>query len=182
MAEQTTTATVEQPAGGEHAPHATYLGFDAYGWVAWSMVFVLVIFLWQKVPAAVGKALDGKINSIRDQLAEAESLRKDAEALKAEYAAKAAAAEQEAAAVVERAKHEAEALIQKAKADADTLIQRRQRMAEDKIAAEQNSAVQQLRAAAADAAARAAARLIAETVDDKADAALVDRAIADLAR
>jgi F-type H+-transporting ATPase subunit b len=181
MAEQTTTATVEQPAG-EHAPHATYLGFDAYGWVAWSMVFVLVIFLWQRVPAAVGKALDGKINSIREQLAEAESLRKDAEALKAEYAAKTAAAEQEAAAVVERAKHEAQALVEKAKADAEALIQRRQKMAEDKIAAEQNSAVQQLRAAAADAAARAAARLIAETVDDKSDAALVDRAIAELGR
>jgi F-type H+-transporting ATPase subunit b len=182
MAEQTTSSTVEQPAGGEHAPHATYLGFDAYGWVALSMLFVFVIFLWQKVPAAIGKALDGKISAIREQLAEAESLRREAEALKAEYSAKAAEAEKDAAALLERAKHEALALVEKAKADADALIRRRQKMAEDKIVAEQNSAVQQLRAAAAEAAARAAALLIAENIDDNADAALVDRAIAGLRR
>lgn len=182
MAEQPTTATVQQPGSPEGAAHPTALGFDAYGWVALSMLFVLALFLWQRVPAAVGKALDGKINAIRDQLAEAEALRKEAEGLKAEYAAKAAAAEQEAAAVVERAKHEAASLIEKAKSDSEALIQRRQKMAEEKIAAEQNSAVQQLRAAAADAAARAAALLIADNVDDKTEAALVDRAIADLGR
>ena len=159
-----------------------FFGLNPGGWVALAMLVVFAIMIWQKVPAAIGKALDSKIDAIREQLAEAEALRKDAEALKAEYVAKAAAAEQEAAAVVERAKHEAQALVEKAKADAEALIQRRQTMAEDKIAAEQNSAVQRLRAAAADAAARAAARLIAETVDDKADAALVDRAIADLGR
>lgn len=159
-----------------------FLGLNPGGFVALAMLVVFAVMIWQKVPAAIGKALDGKINAIREQLAEAESLRKDAEALKAEYAAKAAAAEQEATAMVERAKHEAEALVEKAKADAEALIQRRQKMAEDKITAEQNSAVQQLRAVAADAAARAAARLIVETVDDRADEAMVDRAIAGLGR
>jgi hypothetical protein len=42
----------------------------------------------EKVPGAIGKALDAKIALIRDQLAEAETLRKEAEALKAEYEAK----------------------------------------------------------------------------------------------
>jgi F-type H+-transporting ATPase subunit b len=182
MAEQTTTATVQQPASPEGAPHATAFGFDAYGWVALSMLFVLGLFLWQRVPAAVGKALDSKINAIRDQLAEAEALRKEAEGLKAEYAAKAAAAEQEAAAVIERAKQEADALMKKAKSDAEALVQRRQKMAEEKIAAEQSAAVQQLRSAAADAATRAAARLLADHVDGKADATLVDRAISELGR
>lgn len=182
MAEQATTATVQQPSGAQSAPHATYLGFDAYGWVALSMLFVLVIFLWQKVPAAIGKALDSKIDAIREQLAEAQALRQEAEGLKAEYAAKAAQAEKEASTIVERAKHEAEALLEKAKTDAEALVQRRQKMAEEKIAAEQNAAVQQLRAAAADAAARAAARLIAENVDEKTDSALIDRAVAELGK
>ena len=41
------------------------------------------------MPAAIGKALDKKIAAIRDQLDEAAALRKEAEALKAEYEAKA---------------------------------------------------------------------------------------------
>ena len=52
------------------------------------MVVVFAIMIWKKVPGAIGGALDSKIALIRDQLAEAESLRKEAEALKAEYEAK----------------------------------------------------------------------------------------------
>src|SRR6185503_20188128 len=57
------------------------------------------------------------------------------------------------------------ALIRDQLAEAEALIERRTRMAEDKIAAEERSAVEQLRASAADAAAKAAARLIAERHD-----------------
>ena len=81
-------ATVEQPHGAEHA-EATSLGMDAGGWVALAMLAVFALLIWQKVPKAIGRALDGKIALIRDQLAEAESLRKEAEALKAEYEARA---------------------------------------------------------------------------------------------
>src|SRR5262245_29065467 len=118
MAEpHTTTAGTEVPAHGEHA-EPTFLGFNPGGWVAIAMLLVFAIFIWKKVPAAIGKALDKKIATIREQLAEAESLRNDAEALKAEYEAKAAAADQEAAAMVERAQHEAEAIVAKAAEDA----------------------------------------------------------------
>ena len=55
------------------------------------------------------------------------------------------------------------------------------RMAEDKIAAEERSAVEQLRAAAAEAATNAAARLIAERHDAATDAKLVDQAIKEIA-
>ena len=55
-------------------------------------------------------------------------------------------------------------------------------MAEDKIAAEERAAIQQLRAIAADAATQAAARLIAERLDPKADAAVVDAAIGEMGR
>jgi F-type H+-transporting ATPase subunit b len=182
MANPQTNATVEHsPAGGEHAEPSAF-GFNAGGWVALAMLFVFAILLMKKVPSAIGTALDRKIDAIRGQLAEAENLRKEAEALKAEYAAKAAAAETEAAAMVERAQHEADALIEKARKDADALVERRGRMAEEKIAAEERAAVQQLRSAATDAATRAAARLIAERVDAKADSALIDKAIKELGR
>ena len=92
-----------------------------------------------KVPAAIARALDSKIAHIRAQLAEAEDLRKEAEALKAEYQAKAKAAESEAKAMIERAHVEAGNIVAKAKTDAEALIERRGRMAEDKIAAEEQA-------------------------------------------
>lgn len=166
---------------GEHAMPAL-LGLTPPMWIALAMVVVLALLVWKRVPAAIGKALDKKIDAIRDQLAEAEALRTEAEALKAEYAQKAKAAESEAAAMVERARQEADALIEKARKDADALVERRGKLAEEKIAAEERAAVQQLRAAAADAATRAAVRLIAERVDAKTDAALIDSAIGELGK
>ena len=67
--------------------------------------------------------------------------------------------------MLERAKHEADEIVAKAKTDAEAWSSAARRMAEDKIAAEERAAVEQLRAAAADAAAKAAARLIAERHD-----------------
>jgi F-type H+-transporting ATPase subunit b len=54
-------------------------------------------------------------------------------------------------------------------------------MAEDKIAAEERAAVEQLRTAAADAATKAAAKLIADRHDAKTDQKLVDQAIKEIA-
>jgi len=171
------TAIGHEPAGGEHAEPAAFGLITAPMFIGLAMIFVIALMIWKKVPAAIGKALDSKIDVIREQLAEAEQLRKDAEALRSEYAAKSAAAESEAAAIVERARHEADAILAQARDNAESLVERRQRMAEDKIAAEERAAVDELRAAAANAAREAAARLIRENHDAAADEALVAEAI-----
>jgi F-type H+-transporting ATPase subunit b len=64
--------------------------------VALAMLVVMAILVWKKVPAAIGRALDKKIAGIREQLDEAAQLRAEAEAIKAEYEAKAAQAGAEA--------------------------------------------------------------------------------------
>jgi F-type H+-transporting ATPase subunit b len=175
---QTKTSTQVPPA---HEVEPTAFGFlTAPVAIALAMLVVIGIMLWKKVPAAIAGALDSKIALIRDQLAEAEALRKEAEALKAEYEAKSASADKDREALLERARHEADEIVAKAKTDAEALIGRRTRMAEDKIAAEERSAVEQLRATAADAAAKAAARLIAERHDAATDAKLVDQAIKEI--
>ena len=84
--------------------------------------------------------------------------------------------------MVERARAEARTILAKANADAEALVERRAKMAEDKIAAEERLAIAALRATAADAASRAAARLIAERNDAETDAKLVDSAIAVLGK
>ena len=88
-----TTATVEHPAGGaEHGEAAAFGVITAPMFIALAMIVVIALIFWKKVPAAIGKALDSKIDVIRNQLAEAESLRKDAEALKVATEAKTQAA------------------------------------------------------------------------------------------
>ena len=175
-------ATTEAAEGHGPVAEPTALGLDATAWVALAMLAVIAIMLWKKVPAAIGRALDKKIAGIREQLDEATRLRTEAEALRAEYEAKAAAAGAEAEAMLGRARHEADMIVQQAKTDAAALVERRTRMAEDKIAAAERSAIQEVRAKAATAAAAAAAKLIAEQHDAAADKAMVDRTIAGLGR
>ena len=167
--------------GGGHA-EPTAWGLDASGWVALAMVAVFVLLIWKKVPSAIGRALDRKIDAIRQQLDEAAQLRAEAEALRAEYEAKSAQADAEAATIIDRARHEAEGIVSQAEANAVALVERRTRMAEDKIAAAERAAIDEVRAKAAAAAAGAAEQLIRERMDAEADRSIVQSTIAELGR
>jgi F-type H+-transporting ATPase subunit b len=180
MAEHS-VATVEQPAGG-HEAEPTVLGLDAAAFVALAMIAVIAIILWKKVPGAIGHALDKKIDSIRHELDEAAKLRAEAEALRNEYQAKAAAADAERQTLLDRAGQEALAIVEQAKADTASLVERRSRMAEDKIGAAERQAIDEVRARAASAAAAAAAKLIGEDLGADADKAMVDKTIAELGK
>jgi F-type H+-transporting ATPase subunit b len=158
------------------------LGITASGWVALSMLVVIAVMLWKKVPAIVAKALDERIATIRRQLDEATRLRSEAEAILADANARSAASIGDAAAIVAHAEAEAKALLVKAEADARELIERRRKMADDKIAAAERGAIAEIRATVADAAVRAAAAIIAEQHGAVADKALVDKTIAGLGR
>lgn len=175
----TGTASTAEHSGPEHLdPRA--LGMDATAWVSLAMIVVIGIMLWKKVPAVIGRALDKKIGAIRAQLDEASRLRAEAEALRAEYQAKSAAAAGEADAIVAHAREEAETIMRQAREDASSLIERRGRMAEDKIGAAERAAIADVRATAARAAAAAAAQIIGSHHDAAADRTLVDQTIAGL--
>ena len=166
----------------EGAVEPTAFGLNATVWVSIAMLVFLGILLWKGVPAMIAGMLDNKIAEISKQLNEAEQLRLDAESLKAEYEAKLARAAKEAEELRARADAEAEALVAKAKEDATALIARRKQMAEDRIAAAEAGALAEVRTAAAKAATDAAAKLIADKHDASADKALVDQAIAAVAK
>jgi len=174
---------VESEDGGvTGVPHQepTALFLDATGWVSAAMLLFLIVLVVKGVPAVIGKLLDGQIAAIRTRLDEARALRAEAEALRDEYASKIAGIEAQAAEMVAHAEAEAQGLLAKAEADAADLTQRRARMASDKIAAAERAAIAEVRATAADAAAKAAGVLIADRMAGGADRALVDRTIAGL--
>ena len=154
------------------------LGLTPPIYVALAMTVLILVALWLKVPAMVGKGLDGSIAEIRKALDEAKALRAEAEALRAEYAAKIAGAEKDAAAMLDHAKAEASAIVAKAEANTTEMIARREKMASDKIEAAERGAIADLRAKAAEAASGAARSLIAAKHDATADKALIDEAIA----
>jgi len=170
------------PGGAEHVVDPTGWGLNSTGWVAVAALIVLAIFLWKKVPAAIGRMLDTRIAAIRTQLDEASKLRAEAETLRAEYETRAKTAQAEAATMREHAHQEAHQILVKAKADAEALMERRAKMAEDKIAAAERAAIAEVRARAADTAAKAAGLLIQQQHGADADRKLVDRSIAGLGR
>jgi F-type H+-transporting ATPase subunit b len=148
--------------------------------VALAMLVVFAIMLKARVPALIAKGLDARIAGIREQLDTAAQLRKEAEALKAEYEQKAKDADRDIAAMKDAAEKQAAAIVAKAKDDATQLIARHKALATDKIAAAERAAIDELRATAASAATAAARGLIAETHDAEADRKLVDQSIASI--
>lgn len=165
-------------AAGEGAPSA--FGLQDYQWVSLAMAVLIAVVLWKKVPGAIAGGLDKKIAEIKQQLDEAKALRGEAEKLRDEYVAKIARAEEDAEAMVEGAQREADAILAKAEEDSQAMVARRQRMAEDKIAAAERDAIAGVKASAADAAAIASRKLIADKHDAEADKALADEVISSL--
>lgn len=172
--------TTEAHAGAEEHVTPSALGFDASMLVALAMLAVIALAIWKKVPAMIAGALDNQIAGIRQQLDQATSLRAEAEAIKAEYEAKAKQSAIDAEAMKASAEDEAKLIISRAKSDATALIGRRAQAAEDKIAAAERAAIADVRKTAATAAAAAATQLISAHHDAKADAALIDQSIASL--
>ena len=177
---------LQKEAGGvghHNEPDPAVAGIlDATVFVSLAMAVFLAILVWKGVPALIARGLDKQIAAIRARLDEAATLRREAEALRDEYARKLASVETEVAGMMSQAEAESQAILAKAGEDAEALVARRTRMAEDKIAAAERTALEEVRARAAQAAAAAAEQLIRERLDAGADKRLVDQAIQGLGR
>jgi len=169
-------------AGGAADVEPTAWGLTPGAWVALAMIVVFVIAIAKGVPGLIGRMLDKRIADIRSQLDQAAELRKEAEALKAEYERKAREVTGEVEALRASAERQAQEILDKAKTDANALIARHSAMAEEKIAAAERAVLAEIRGKAAEAAAQAARALIADKHDAAADRTLVDCTISSLGR
>jgi len=149
-------------------------------WVAVGLLAVIVIFVWQRVPALLARMLDARAEAIAKDLDEAKRLRDEAAALLAGYVAKASQAENEAAKIIADAKAEAERFAKETRTQLRTQIDRRAQMAKEKIEQAEATALAEMRKLAADAAALAAEKLIAERMDDKRHADIVAESIKEM--
>jgi F-type H+-transporting ATPase subunit b len=140
-----------------------------------AIVFVAVV--WRPAKKGIVSALDERSARIRNELDEAEKLRREAERLLAEYQQKQRAALDEAQAIVAHAKEEAARIAAQGARDLEQALERRRRLAEERIAQAEAKAVAEIRAAAVDVAIAAARDVITGSLDDRGRAALIDTAI-----
>ncbi len=148
-------------------------------WVA--VAFVLFVVLAGKpIYRAVAAQLDARAARIKAELDEAARLRDEAQQLLSEYQRKQREAMQEAADILAHAKDEAERLKSESAANLEATLARREKMALEKIAQAEAQALKEVRNEAIDIAVAAAERVLAKTIDDQRQAALIDQAIGEL--
>ena len=147
---------------------------DAEFFVALGFVLFVILLAYLGVHKTLVGALDGRIQKIKDELAEAARLRGEAQALLNSFAAKTAEAEAQAAAIVAQAKAEAEALAKEAQQRLEDYVTRRTKQAQDKITQAEAQATADVRAAATDAAVKAAETVLKASPDTS----FVDQGIA----
>jgi len=148
--------------------------------IAFILFFVLLWYL--KVPTMILSALDARSAAIAKELHDARRMREEAEKLLAEYQAKRTQAEEEAKAIVETAKEQAAAVAEETRQSMMAAMARREKQVDDRIANAETKAVDEVRAAAAEAAIAAAERMIRERMNDETQSALVEEGVGEMKR
>jgi F-type H+-transporting ATPase subunit b len=156
-----------------------HLFAEAEFWVAVAAV-IFVIAVWRPARRSLLGSLDARAARIRGELDEARQLREEAAQLLADYQRRQRDATAEAATIVAHAREEAERLAAQAAGDLEAALARRQRLAEERIAQAESKAIDEIRAAAVDAAIAAAREVIVSEIDEQRGGALLDAAIAAL--
>lgn len=154
---------------------------DAEVWIAIGMVVFFAILIRAKVPGAAMKALDDRAAKIQAELNEALRLREEAQALLVSIKHEREAAERLGAEIIANAEADAKRMRAEAQVRLEEQIQRRRAMAERRIANAEVQAALDVKAAAAEAAADLAERLLADRLQGMTSDPLVDRAVANLA-
>jgi F-type H+-transporting ATPase subunit b len=149
-------------------------------WVLIAFILFMAILVWKGVPGLIGKALDQRAATIRNELDEARRLREEAQQLLADYQRKTREAEDDAKSIIEAAKREAENLAAETRKAMAEQVERRTKAAEEKIARAEAQALADVRAAAVDLAVKASEGLLKTKLLGEAGSALVDSAIRDL--
>ena len=157
--------------------------FNAEFFVAIGFAVFVGVLIYVGAHKRVNASLDGRAQKIKDELGEAERLRKEAADILASFERKRVEAEKEAAAIVEQAHAEAEMLAKESEERLTDYVKRRTAQAETKIANAETQALAQVRATAADAAAAAAETILkGETQKNGLADRLVEQSIGEVRR
>lgn len=149
---------------------------DPTAWVLISFV-IFVALAYKFGRATVIKSLDDKIASIRTEIAQAEHLRAEAQALLADYQMKQTNALSEAQTILANAQAQANDLRSRADSELNETIARRETMMQDRIKRMEADAMEDIRRYAANLAISATAEIIAQKMNEQSAQQLADASI-----
>lgn len=152
-----------------------------YFWLAVALA-ILVVLLRKPFAEHVLGGLDKRAEQIRRELDEAQRLHEEAKALLARYQRQLHEGESLAREILERVEGEQRRLEAKMREDVKTTTERRTEQALERIAQEEARAVQEVRARAADLAARATRELLAERLQGDLVQDLMRKAVGEVQR
>ncbi len=157
-----------------------HLFLDTHLWLAFSfIIFVIVAFRMGKESVLSG--LDGKIESIRNEIKTAEDLRIEAQELLAQYQRKQRDAMNESQQIIENAREHAEKIREQAKKELKDSMARREEQLKERLARIEEAAMQDIQAHAANLATQATMEMIARSIDAAKHKELLDESIKNVA-
>ena len=151
--------------------------FEPEFWVAVSFFLFVGVVLYLGVHKKIASALDARSAAIAKELEEAKRLREEAEKVLADYRRKQGDVAKETKGIIDLASKEAESLAAETRRSMKEQFERRMKLAEDKIARAEAEALREVRAAAAEAAVKAAQMVIAAKLTPEAADKLVSQGI-----
>ncbi len=153
---------------------------DNTTWAFVGLVLFFAVLAYYGVFGMVGRMLDKRAAEVTAELDAAQRLRREAEALLAEYQHKRVIAEQDAAEIIAHAEAEAKRMTADAEVALKELIEQRTRTVEAKIAHAEAAAVAEVRAVAIDMAIAASKSLLTEKVQGKVAADLISSGVGEV--
>jgi F-type H+-transporting ATPase subunit b len=145
--------------------------------VTLAFIVFIGILLYARVPARVAALLDARAAQIKADLAEARSLREEAQAVLASYERRQKDVQAQADRIVATAKEEALTAAAEAKEDLKASIHRRLTAAEDRILSAETAALRAVRDRAVAVAVAAAGDVLARQMTPETAAGLLDASI-----
>lgn len=155
---------------------------NAEFWVAIGFIGFILMTVYFGGHTKVGGLLDTRGEKIRDELADAERMRKEAADILASFERKRTEAEKDAADLLEQARSEAEMIAKDAEEKMADFVKRRTAQAEAKIANAEVQALAEVHATAADAAASAAEAVLRNHEEQSFTDGLIKQGIDDVKR
>jgi len=143
---------------------------------------ILSVAVWKPVTKNIFGALDARSERIRAELDEAQRLHEEAKALLAKYQSQLQEGEQLAGEIEAMAETERVRLEERMRTDYEAAVKRRTEQAMDRIQQEEQRAVAEVRARAADLAVRTARRLLTERIGDQEAHQMLQNAVQDVSR
>jgi F-type H+-transporting ATPase subunit b len=150
-------------------------------WVALAFLLV-VVAAWRPMKARLQAMLDERAVQIEKELAQAQSLREEAERTLAEYQQKQRDALAQVDEIIAQAREEAANAAERARHELAAALDRRRRLAAERIILEEQKALSEVRNVAVDIAIAAVRQILLSDLDETRRAALVDQAIEALPR